>query len=209
VIPATPRLGAAVELLERSLGYTRLALAEVSTDVLGRPTPCAGWSLDDLLSHMDDALDAFTEAASGIIDVRSRQRGSDGVGVLQDKACALLGAWSGATETVPGRVVVGGAGLAGPVVVATAALEIAVHGWDVSQATGTCARIPDDLARRLLVVAREVVDADDRDLRFAQPLPVPLEATPGVRLLAFLGRAPSNPPGAIRHKPGTRPDLAS
>ena len=209
MIPATPRLGAAVELLERSLGYTRLALADVSTDLLDRPTPCAGWSLDDLLSHMDDALDAFTEAASGIVDVRSRQRGSDRVGVLQDKACALLGAWSGATETVPGRVVVGDAGLASPVVVATAALEIAVHGWDVSQSTGACARLPDDLADRLLVVAHDVVVPEDRDLRFARALPVPLDATPGARLLAFLGRSPSNPPGVIRRNPGTRPDLAS
>ena len=48
----------ALELLERALGYTRGALATVGADRSG-PTPCAGWSLADLLCHMDDGLDAF------------------------------------------------------------------------------------------------------------------------------------------------------
>jgi len=50
----------ALELLERALGYTRGALATVGADRSG-PTPCAGWSLADLLCHMDDGLDAFLD----------------------------------------------------------------------------------------------------------------------------------------------------
>ena len=67
--PVSADLNGAVELLERSLAYTRVALADVRPDLLGRPTPCAGWSLGHLLAHMEDALDAFTEAAAGRVAV--------------------------------------------------------------------------------------------------------------------------------------------
>ena len=60
--------------------------------------------------------------------------------------------------------------------VATAALEITVHGWDVAQATGLDHPLPDDLARRLLPVARRMVADEDRAERFSapvRPLPAP------------------------------------
>ena len=64
---AAPGVSDAVELLERSLSYTRVALSGISDDELGRPTPCTRWDLRDLLAHMDDALDAFTEGATGAV----------------------------------------------------------------------------------------------------------------------------------------------
>ena len=71
-------------------------LPTVRDDLLDRPTPCDGWRLADLLAHMEDALDAFTEAAGGA------GRGAPSPGArpragstaIQVKACALLGAWS-------------------------------------------------------------------------------------------------------------------
>ena len=38
-------LEGAVELLERSLGYTRVVLTHVGPHNLTAPTPCAGWDL--------------------------------------------------------------------------------------------------------------------------------------------------------------------
>ena len=181
----TTALASAVELLERSLGYTRVCLARVTEAHLAAPTPCQGWTLRDLLAHMDDALDAFTEAAGGTVAL-ARGRATPRVLVLQQKACALLGLWSG--DGPPG-VRVGGVGLASDLLVATAALEITVHGWDVAQATGAATPIPDQLARHLLPVARSVVSDVDRGVRFSAPLPTPVEATDDVRLRAFLGRS--------------------
>ena len=63
----------------------------------------------------------------------------------------------------------GDLGLDAPLLVATAALEITLHGWDVGQATGRRTRIPEDLARGLLAVAQAVIDAADRGPRFASP----------------------------------------
>ena len=61
------QLDGGVELLERALGYTRTALARVDRTDLTRPTPCSRWDLAALLAHMDDALDAFLEAAGGLL----------------------------------------------------------------------------------------------------------------------------------------------
>ncbi|MCW2844153.1 MAG: hypothetical protein JWN22_2069, partial [Nocardioides sp.] len=188
-------LDRAVELLDRSLGYTRVVLADVTDHQLDHPTPCAGWSLKDLLRHMEDALDAFTEAAGGVVEVPGPGPATTGGGALQEKACALLGAWSRAEPTA---VAVGDLELASPVLVAAAALEITVHGWDVGQATGHGGRIPEDLARDLLPVAGRLVDPADRGVRFARPRPTAAEAPYDARLLAFLGRHLTGPPGRVR-----------
>jgi uncharacterized protein (TIGR03086 family) len=181
----TTALAGAVELLERSLGYTRVALAGVTEAHLEAPTPCREWTLRDLLAHMDDSLDAFTEAAGGSVEL-THTRTAPRVLVLQQKACVLLGLWSGAG---PPGVRVGGADLATDLLVATAALEITVHGWDVAQATRAGTPIPDELAGHLLPVAHRVVSDVDRGIRFAVARPEPVEATADVRLRAFLGRA--------------------
>lgn len=181
----TTALAGAVELLERSLGYTRVALAGVTDERLGAPTPCHEWTLRDLLAHMDDSLDAFTEAAGGVVGLTARTGSAPRIVVLQQKACALLGLWS---DHAPTDTRVGGVGLATDLLVATAALEITVHGWDVAQATGHGPPIPVGLARDLLPVAHRTVDPDDRGIRFAQALPEPVGAAADVRLRAFLGR---------------------
>jgi len=181
----TAALGESVELLERALAYTGARLSEVDETRLGWRTPCAHWRLDDLLAHMEDALDAFTEAAGGAVPVHAAAGRPSQVDLIRTKACELLGAWSRPT---PGDVLVGGLDLPSPLLVATAALEVTVHGWDVGQAVGSGVPIPDGLASALLPVARTAVTAADRGLRFADPCPVPADAPDGTRLLAHVGR---------------------
>lgn len=200
-----PALDGAVELLERSLGYTRVALADVGPHNLTAPTPCTGWNLSRLLAHMDDALDAFTQAAAGRVEVDPVMPSDDRVGSLQDKACALLGAW---TEARPVLVAVGDLEIDSSVLVAAAALEITVHGWDVAQATGRRTPVPADLARGLLGVAELVVAPEDRDRRFAAPRPVSTSTVPSDRLLAYLGRM-TGPLGWNSGEPPSRGGIAS
>jgi uncharacterized protein (TIGR03086 family) len=160
---------------------------------------------------MEDALDAFTEAAAGRVEVSAVPETSSRVEALREKACALLGAWL-AARPVPGPVQVGGLGLDAPVLVATAALEITVHGWDVGQATGRRSRIPGDLAEGLLAVAQQVIDPVDRGPRFASPRPTTADAAPDERLLAWTGRAPAHmtePPRGNRGEATARRGLAS
>ncbi|GCD90316.1 TIGR03086 family metal-binding protein [Nocardioides sp. LS1] len=205
----TPRLEAAVELLGRSLVYTRGALEGVGPDLLDRPTPCSAWTLDQLLRHMEDALDAFTEAAGGAVSVRRPASPVPRVSTLQDKACALLGAWSHAARATGSDVVVGDVGVASEVLVSTAALEITVHGWDVAQATGRRTPIPADLAADLLPVAHRVVDPTDRGLRFDRARAAADDAGADVHLLEFLGRHLSGPARQNRDGTSPHPDAAS
>ena len=199
-----------VELLERALGYTRTVLASVTDELLDRRTPCRSWDLGELLAHMEDALDAFTEGAHGRVDCAAqpdpRRPVALRVTALRDKACALLGAWAG---TVPASVEVGGLRLDTALLARAAALEVAVHGWDVAQATGLGTRLPEALARDLMSVAQQLVGEADRGLRFGPARPGTDDAPADVRLLRFLGRAPSWPARQNPGESGPRPRAAS
>ena len=203
-------LQGAVELLERSLAYTRVLLADVRPDNLRRPSPCAGWTLGRLLAHMEDGLDAFTEAARGHVHVVPPPPTSTRVDAMREKACALLGAW---TQAGPTAVTVGDTALHAPLLVATAALEITVHGWDVGQATGRRSSIPQELARGLLPVARQVVHPTDRGVRFGDVVTATSRGSYDEQLLAFLGRSDGHhltgPPGTTSVEPHSRPEVAS
>ncbi len=194
-------LEGAVELLDRSLAYTRGTLADVRPDLLDRPTPCVGWTLGQLLAHMEDALDAFTEAAVGRVEVDPVPPTTTRVDALREKACVLLGAWTAARQTSQ-DVEVGDLGLDAPLLVATAALEITVHGWDVGQATGRRTRIPGALAEGLLAIAQHVIDPVDRGPQFGSPRPARPEAPSDVRLLSWTGRATAHLTEPLRSNSG-------
>lgn len=178
-------LAGAVELLDRSLAYVRPALSGIRPDHLGRRTPCRDWPLAVLLCHMDDGLDAWTEAATGRVSLVPTP-GASPVHTIRDKACALLGWW---LDHPPEEVGVGDLVLPAQTLVAAAALEVTLHGWDLHATVGDAVPVPADLARPLLLVAHQVVTDADREGCLAPPVtPVPA-ATQSQQLLAFLGRA--------------------
>lgn len=183
-----------VELLAQALAYARLALAGVTDDDLARPTPCLGWSLADLLGHLDDALDAFAEAAEGrvwLVPATPALLGpaTTSVAGLQAKAGALVAAWSRPAAVVH----VGAAAVPAETLTRAAALELAVHGNDVARSvrsplTAGLRRLPAPLALALTDVAGELVPVGGRTGRFDPPRPVPPGADASTRLLAGLGR---------------------
>jgi len=191
----------AVELLDRALSYTRVTLHEVTDADLARRTPCERWDLGQLLAHMEDALDAFAEGAHGAVDLHARVPVRVRVGNLQQKACALLAAWS---REAPDHVTIGDHRLDTPVVVLAAALEITVHGWDVGRAIGADRPIPAELARGLLPVAETLLAESDRGSQFGAPRPVRADAPADVRLLGFLGRD-TGPRGGVTQSEGQIP----
>ena len=174
-----------VELLERAIGYTRGTLYGVTDGMLDRPTPCAGWTLADLLSHMADSLDALTEASRGVIEIGPPPPAVAGVDVLRDKACHLLGAWSNPHAT---EARLGHARLESRLLLHAGALEITVHGWDVAQATGRDTPIPERLASDIRCHAASLITRADRPSRFGPRIALPANASPSALLLAFTGR---------------------
>jgi uncharacterized protein (TIGR03086 family) len=179
-----------VALLDSAVAYTHAALQPARRSPLELATPCAGWALGHLLLHMEDSLEAITEAAEiGIVTVVDNPRRLDAdriVDRLLQRACALRGAWAERLTSAP--VAVGDLLLGRDTLVLVGALEIAVHGWDVAEATGWPSPLPEDLAVDLLEVAQAVVPPADRGHRFGPARVVPPTASAGTRLLAHLGR---------------------
>jgi uncharacterized protein (TIGR03086 family) len=184
----------AVELLERAIGYTRSSLVLVTEADLARPTPCRGWLLQDLLTHMDDSLEAMAAAARAtslsLVPSHPPDDGSDLLDSICHKARGLLAHWHPVDEArPPDDVGLGDVWLSRELLGAVGALEIALHGWDVAESIGQPRSIPPGLAMDLWPVARDHITEDDRPFRFAPPVEVSDWATPSTRLLAHAGRS--------------------
>lgn len=189
-----------VALLERAMSFTLGGLLLVTPEALVRPTPCAEWDLRALLLHMNESLHTLHEAiavghleldpdALVAVDADYGDPLVDPVRSLRNRACGMVGAW--VAPGGPATVAVADRTLTSEVVAAAGALEVAVHGWDVSRACGEAREIPSALAEELLALVTVFVDDGDRPHRFAGPVPVPGGAPPGQRLVALLGRDPA------------------
>ena len=185
----------AIGLLGGAISYALGVCALVAPGEMSRPTPCTEWDLSALMAHLSESM-ADLEAG-----IRTGQLGlepepglagfaGDPVEVLRDRAAELLCATYGFGD--PGRfVAVGGLPMPAGLVACTGAIEIAVHGWDVSAARGDGCPIPAALATRMLGFCPFLVAA--REDLFAVPVEVSARASPGDKLIAYLGRDPDNP----------------
>jgi len=188
----------ATGLLAGAIRYTLGVCALIGPGDMSLPTPCAGWDLARLLGHLSDSMaDLETAIRTGHLDLEgppTRAGGTwtgpadgDPVEVLRDRAAELLCASYGYGG--PERfVAVGGLPVPAGLVACTGAVEIAVHGWDVSAARGGCSAIPAVLASRMLRLGPLLVAG--REGLFAVPVAVPAQASPGDRLVGYLGRHP-------------------
>ena len=185
----TGRRAAEAGLLEPAIGYALDAIQAVTPDLMSRATPCRGWDLRMLLRHACESLAALCEGArGGRVDLQpaAEDATADLVRTFRDRAGLLLGAWT--STTGPPEVAIADRCLPYGILAAVGALEIAVHGWDVSQACGHCRPIPPLLAVDLLEVAPLLVPPLGRHPLFAAPVAVAPMAGPSDRLAAFLGR---------------------
>jgi uncharacterized protein (TIGR03086 family) len=189
------------ELLGWAISYA-LASARLATPPRLRcPTPCAGWDLGLLLHHVSDSVDVLHEAITTGRVGSGPPAGDDGpdpdvVSVLYRRAGRLLAACAPA-DPAGHLVAIGDQELPAKMAVAAGAIEITVHGWDISVACGSRRPVPPDLAALLLPIAPLFITPGARAGLFADPVPVPGRACPGDQLVAFLGRQPHcpDPPG--------------
>jgi uncharacterized protein (TIGR03086 family) len=159
-VPAVrPAEGA--RLLEPSISYALGAVLAVTPELLPRPTPCRGWDLRMLLRHASESLTAFGQGIeTGRVGLDPAAEDGDLAAAparaFRDRAGQLLDAW-----TSPGHqrqvIEIAGCPLAASVMAAAAALEVAVHGWDISRACGQRQPIPRALATSLLAIAPVLV----------------------------------------------------
>jgi len=187
-------LNRGLELLESAVCYALADAALVTPQLLSRPTPCPGWDLETLLEHLCDSIAVLHEAidTAGVgagAPAGHLGPGHDLVARLRGQAASLLTVCAAALPT--GRLVdIGDRQLTASMVAVTGAIEITVHGWDISVACGARRPVPPGLAAVLLPVAAVLITPRTRPGLFAGPVRLPAPACAGDQLVAFTGRQP-------------------
>jgi uncharacterized protein (TIGR03086 family) len=181
-------------LLESAVSYALASAGPATAELLPARTPCAGWDLRALLRHVGDSLDAMSGALRAGYIGAGPAAGNGGpepdpVADLWRQAARLL-ATCAAGEPGDRLVAIADRDLTTGMVAVTGAMEIAVHGWDISVACGTHRPVPPGLAAALLPIAPLLVTPSTRPGLFAGPVPVSSLACPSDQLVAFLGRQP-------------------
>jgi uncharacterized protein (TIGR03086 family) len=191
-----------LELDRRAVELSAQITAQAQPADLARPTPCAGWSLADLLEHMITQHYGFAAASEGHgADLQSWQQDphDDPIAAYPAAAARVLAAFAAPQTgerafTLPEI---------SPTLEFPAAqaisfhfIDYVVHSWDVARSLGLPFRLDDDLARAALPVARRVPGGSARlrpGAAFRPGLSVAAAASATDEILAALGRSPDWP----------------
>jgi uncharacterized protein (TIGR03086 family) len=187
-------MNASISLLDRAISYAARSVHDVTQALLPHPTPCRGWNLDMLLRHASESLAVLYDGTvTGNVGLIPAAPGcgpaAEPTQIFQNEASRLLAVR--ATAARQHQVLdIGDLPLPALAMDCAGAIEIAVHGWDISQACGQHRPIPDSLAATLLAIAPLLIPETGRHPLFSPPVTPPAQAGPGDQLVAFLGRNP-------------------
>ncbi|MTE15887.1 TIGR03086 family metal-binding protein [Nocardia aurantiaca] len=168
---------------------------------LGATTPCAGWTLRDLLEHMIVQHYGFAAAARGENDLalwKPQPLGDDPVGEYRTAAEHVLATFAepGVLEQeFPLPEIRGGIVVPAPLAISFHFIDYIVHAWDVARALGKIVEFDADLLSAGLPVAEAVPRGPEREqpgASFAPEVAAP-ESSGLDRILAVLGRSPGWP----------------
>lgn len=193
------------DLLDQAHAALRSAAAGVPADGWDRPTPCEGWNVGQVLQHAAGDQLAYAARLTGGAGpsedpfAPSAALGGAAAALLEPALRAAAEAFSGvAPGTVEVAVPLPPFTLPAETAVGAAALDAAVHAWDIAVATGQASPLSPALAAALRPTAEAIVEPL-RGFAFGPALAEPGApgADPAASLLAFLGRSSGwAPPGA-------------
>jgi uncharacterized protein (TIGR03086 family) len=193
-------LDSVVELDRRAVLGSVAVVDRVREEDLERPTPCAGWTVRDLLAHMTVQHHGFAAAARGngadpAAWAAPASVADDPVAAYRASAGEVLAAFG---ERAGHRFVLPEVSTDvdfSPVrAIGFHLVDYVVHGWDVARAIGVAYEPDGDLLDAARRQAEAVPDGPQRSApgaAFAPPVPVLGTATPLDRVLATLGRSPT------------------
>ncbi|MEC3920654.1 TIGR03086 family metal-binding protein [Nocardia sp. CDC160] len=190
-----------IALDARAVRASIAVVAEVTSSDLDRPTPCAGWTVRDLLEHMIVQHYGFAAASRGEGDIalwKPQPLGDDPVAEYQAAAEHVLAAFAepGVLERqFPLPEVRDGIVIPGSLAISFHFIDYIVHSWDVARALGVSVEFDDDMIAAGLPVAEAVPCGEERErpgASFAPVVDAP-EASGLDRILTVLGRSPGWP----------------
>jgi uncharacterized protein (TIGR03086 family) len=179
-------------------------VSAVTADDLAKPTPCAGWNLADLLTHMTVQHHGFAAAARGHGDDEAVwQTGTVGAAVAADPAGTYAAAAAEVIDAFAGDGMLDsefalpelgpGAAFPGAMAIGFHYIDYVVHGWDVARTLGRPYELPADVVAAAVPLALFVPDGDFRTIDSAPfgPAIPSTDATDDFdRILSHLGRSP-------------------
>lgn len=173
-------------------------VAQSTAADLPRPTPCAGWTLADLLTHMTAQHYGFAAASTGDGDLANwhlRELGDDPVGAYRDAAEHVLAAF--AVDRVLDREFPLPEIPRLPAFPARQAIsfhfvDYVVHSWDVAKTLGIEPKFDPEVLDAALAVAEAVPSGQSRLVPGAAFAPriEASGASPLDQIVAILGRSP-------------------
>ena len=169
----------AVVVLSRALDQAGDVLARVHEDQLTRPTPCNDWDVARLIAHLVAAPTRFLAAMRGETPDWTTEPppvGSEWAPVFRVGADDLIHAWHQQGEQAQPRMV------------DWQTAELAVHTWDLAQATGQSTRLDPGVAERALAFLAAGLTEDNRGDAFDRAVAVEDDAPVYHRLAAYAGR---------------------
>ena len=182
-------------ILDAAHAALRTAVAGVGADAWSRPTPCEAWTVAQVLQHAAGDQQAYAavlgEGAFPSYDpfAPSGELEGDALVLIEAPLAAASLAFSRVAAEDPAVAVPLPQGpLAAPTAVGAAALDAAVHAWDIAVATGQPSPVDAELAAHLHDVALAIVEPL-RGFAYDEALPGD-DGDPLNRLLRYLGRDP-------------------
>ncbi|MEU7435923.1 TIGR03086 family metal-binding protein [Streptomyces sioyaensis] len=164
----------------------------VRPEDLALPTPCAGWTVRQLLDHMvwENLMATSIAEDAPRTDHTADHLGDDHLAAFADSARAALAAFTGSGML---HRTYGPYEAPGAMIVQQVVVELLAHGWDLARATGAPTVLAPEVAEETLAAARRIYGAAPRTAgsSFAPERPAPAGASAADRLAAFLGRDPA------------------
>jgi uncharacterized protein (TIGR03086 family) len=170
-----------------TLAACRSVLTRLTVDDLGRPSPCAEYTVGEVGEHVVRSMVLLASVAGAEGSVAGPAEGLLD-GRVTVTAEAALAAWR--RHGLGGSVEVGRSTLPASLAVEIIPLELLVHGWDMARATGSEIDVAPEVAGYVLGRARLLITSDKRGRSFAAEVPAGPSATVLERLIAFTGREP-------------------
>jgi uncharacterized protein (TIGR03086 family) len=186
-----------VDQLAQALDVAGDLVAAVRDEQWGDPTPCADWTVRDLVNHLVGGHQLFTAILHGdpippLTELHRRHGddllGDDPAAAFRASADALVAAFRqpGVLDQV---VTVPFGSVPGIGALHLRLVEALVHGWDLARATGRSPGFPEALAEQELTFSRaKLADLPPGRTPFAPPRPTAGDAPAIDRLAALLGR---------------------
>lgn len=179
---ATPQELTPVTASDSVLAAIQPVLRALTVEDRARQTPCADFTCDELVEHLCTSLVQLGGMAGAtVVD--------PGQGSLENRVSVMAAqAIDGWREVDLGGSAPGGADLPAASAAGILPVELALHGWDLAQASGQRLALSDEVVTYLRTLAQDVVPAGRQNGSFGPEVDPGADAGPLDRLAAFSGR---------------------